>query len=66
MMVAEALARGRLEIVLKDWSAVGEPLSIVYPTALRGSIKVRVFADFAAGLLMQMREHVDRILAPTI
>ncbi len=66
MMVAEALARGRLEIVLKDWSAVGEPMSIVYPAALRGSSKVRVFADFAAGLLMQMREHVDRILAPTM
>lgn len=66
MMVAEALARGRLEIVLKDWSAMGDPMSIVYPAALRGSIKVRVFADFAAGLLMQLREHVDRILAPTI
>lgn len=65
MMVAEALARGRLEIVLKDWSAVGVPMSIVYPAALRGATKVRVFADFAAGLLMQMREHVDRVLAPS-
>ena len=37
-------------------------MSIVYPAALRGSTKVRVFADFAAGLLMQMREHVDQIL----
>jgi LysR family transcriptional regulator for bpeEF and oprC len=66
MMVADALVSGRLQIVLKDWSAVGMPLSIVYPAALRGSTKVRVFADFAAGLLMQMREHVDQILAPTI
>jgi LysR family transcriptional regulator, regulator for bpeEF and oprC len=66
MMVADALARGRLEIVLTDWSAVGVPMSIVYPAAQRGSSKVRVFADFAAGLLMQMRAHVDQTLAPTI
>jgi LysR family transcriptional regulator for bpeEF and oprC len=64
MMVAEALARGRLEIVLADWTATGVPMSIVYPAALRGSTKVRVFGDFAAGLLMQMRQHVDRILSP--
>lgn len=66
MMVAEALASRRLEIVLRDWSTVGKHLSIVYPVAQRGSTKVRVFADFAAGLLLQMREHVDRILLPTI
>lgn len=66
MMVADALVSGRLEIVLKDWSAVGLPMSIVYPAALRGSTKVRVFADFAAGLLLQMRQHVDQILAPAI
>lgn len=64
VMVAEALAKGRLEIVLKDWSTAGKHMSIVYPAAQRGSIKVRAFADFAAGLLMQMRDHVDRILAP--
>jgi LysR family transcriptional regulator for bpeEF and oprC len=64
LMVAEALARGKLHIVLPDWSTGGKHMSIVYPAAHRGSIKVRAFADFAAGLLMQMREHVDRILAP--
>jgi LysR family transcriptional regulator for bpeEF and oprC len=66
LMVAEALARGKLQIVLPDWSTAGKHMSIVYPAAQRGSIKVRAFADFAAGLLMQMREHVDRILAPAI
>jgi LysR family transcriptional regulator for bpeEF and oprC len=64
MMVAEALASRRLEMVLGDWSTAGKHMSIVYPAAQRGSIKVRAFADFAAGLLMQMRDHVDRILAP--
>ena len=66
MMVAKALARGQLVIVLPDWSAEGKHLSIVYPVAQRGSSKVRVFADFAAGLLLQMRQQVDRILAPAI
>lgn len=66
VLVAEALASRRLEIVLKDWSFAGKHMSIVYPAAQRGSIKVKAFADFAASLLLQMREHVDRILAPTI
>jgi LysR family transcriptional regulator for bpeEF and oprC len=66
LMLAEALARGRLQILLPEWSTAGKHMSIVYPVALRGSLKVRAFADFAAGLLMQMREHVDRILAPPI
>jgi LysR family transcriptional regulator for bpeEF and oprC len=65
VLVAEALANRRLELVLKDWSAEGAPLSIVYPAAQRGSTKVRVFADFAADLLLQMRKRVDSILAPT-
>lgn len=64
VLVAEALASRRLQIVLPDWSSAGKHMSIVYPVAQRGSIKVRAFADFAAGLLMQMREHVDKILAP--
>jgi LysR family transcriptional regulator for bpeEF and oprC len=67
VMVAEALASRKLEIVLRDWSAaVGPPLSIVYPAAQRGSTKVRVFADFAAELLLKMRKHVDEILAAAI
>jgi LysR family transcriptional regulator for bpeEF and oprC len=66
VLVAEALANRKLEIILKDWSAEGTPLSIVYPAAQRGSTKVRVFADFAADLLLKMRKHVDEILTPTI
>ena len=66
VLVAEALANRKLEIILKDWSAEGTPLSIVYPAAQRGSTKVRVFADFAADLLLKMRKHVDEILAPAI
>ena len=49
VLVADALATRKLEIILKDWSAEGTPMSIVYPAAQRGSTKVRVFADFAAG-----------------
>jgi LysR family transcriptional regulator for bpeEF and oprC len=66
VLVAEALANRRLEIVLKDWSAEGTPMSIVFPAAQRGSTKVRVFADFAADLLLQMRKRVDQILAPPV
>ncbi len=66
VLVAEATASRRLEVILKDWSAEGTPLSIVYPAAQRGSTKVRVFADFAADLLLQMRKRVDQILAPAI
>lgn len=66
LMVAEALANRRLEMVLKDWSAEGAPMSIVYPAAQRGSTKVRVFADFAADLLLKLRKHVDEILGAAI
>jgi len=64
VLVAEALASGRLEVVLKEWSAgPAPPISIVYPAALRGSTKVQVFADFAAELLLKMRKRVDETLA---
>lgn len=63
MLLADAIASGRLEIVLGEWSAEGAPISIVYPAALRNSPKVRVFADFAAELLLQSRRYVDALLA---
>lgn len=66
VLVAEALAKGRLQVVLKDWSAVGAHMAIVYPAALRGATKVRVFADFASELLLQMRQHVDQMLASAV
>ena len=64
MLVADGLANGKLNLLLKDWSAEGPPVSIVYPVAQRGSTKVRVFADFAADLLLRMRKRVDQILTP--
>jgi LysR family transcriptional regulator, regulator for bpeEF and oprC len=63
MLVAKAIVSGQLEILLRDWTAEGAPISIVYPSALRNSPKVRVFADFAAELLLAMRQRVDQALA---
>jgi LysR family transcriptional regulator, regulator for bpeEF and oprC len=62
LVVAEALASGKLELVLRDWSAPGAPISIVCRSALRDSPKIRVFADFAAELLLQYRQRVDGML----
>jgi LysR family transcriptional regulator for bpeEF and oprC len=63
MLIAGYVASHKLELVLADWSAEGSPISIVYPGTLRNSSKVRVFADFAADLLLQSRRRVDAILA---
>ena len=62
IMVAEALAAGRLQVVLPEWSAPGAPLMVVCRSALRNSPKIRVFADFAAELLLQYRRRVDALL----
>jgi len=62
LVVAEALAAGKLEIILREWSAPGAPISVVCRRALRDSPKIRVFADFAAELLRQYRQHVDGLL----
>ena len=62
LMVAEALASGRLEAVLPEWSAPGAPISVVCRTALRDSPRIRVFADFAAQLLLEYRQRVDALL----
>ena len=62
LMVAEALAAGRLKVVLAEWSAPGAPLMVVCRSALRNSPKIRVFADFAAELLLQYRRRVDAML----
>src|SRR5215469_1460719 len=63
LLVAELLASNRLEVLLREWSADGGPISIVYPSTLRESPKVRVFAAFAAQLLEEYRLHVDELLA---
>ena len=62
LMVAEALALGRLQVVLPDWSAPGKPISVVCRAAVRDSPKIRVFADFAAELLRRYRQRVDGLL----
>jgi LysR family transcriptional regulator for bpeEF and oprC len=62
IMVAEALAARRLQVVLPEWSAPGAPLMVVCRSALRNSPKIRVFADFAAELLLQYRRRVDTLL----
>jgi LysR family transcriptional regulator for bpeEF and oprC len=62
LMVAEALHAARLQVVLHEWSAPGAPLLVVCRSALRNSPKIRVFADFAAELLLQYRRRVDTLL----
>ena len=62
LVVAEALATGRLEVVLREWSAPGAPILVVCRSALRDSPKIRVFADFATELLLQYRRRVDALL----
>jgi LysR family transcriptional regulator, regulator for bpeEF and oprC len=62
LVVAEALATGRLEVVLREWSAPGAPISVVCRSALRDSPRIRVFADFATELLLQYRRRVDALL----
>ena len=62
LVVAEALATGKLEVLLRDWSAPGAPISVVCRSALRDSPKIRVFADFASELLLQYRRRVDALL----
>jgi LysR family transcriptional regulator for bpeEF and oprC len=62
LAVAEALAAGKLEVVLREWSAPGAPISVVCRAGLRDTPKIRVFADFAAELLLQYRRRVDALL----
>ncbi|HLY51596.1 MAG TPA: LysR family transcriptional regulator [Steroidobacteraceae bacterium] len=62
LMVAEALAAGRLQVVLREWSAPGPPLLVVCRSAVRNSPKIRVFAEFAAELLLRYRQRVDALL----
>lgn len=62
LMVAEALATGKLVALLPEWAAPGPPISVVYRSALRDSPKLRVFAEFATQLLLQYRQRVDALL----
>ena len=60
LLAGELIARGRLETVLDDYVGDGPPLSIVFPAAARGTARLRVFADFAEGLLLRWREGLAR------
>jgi LysR family transcriptional regulator, regulator for bpeEF and oprC len=62
MVLAEALAAGKLEVILREWSAPGKSISVVCRRALRDSPKIRVFAEFATQLLRRYRERVDALL----
>ncbi len=62
LVVAEALAAGKLEVLLPEWSAPGKAISVVCRRALHDSPRIRVFADFAAQLLRQYRARVDALL----
>ncbi|MCZ8132516.1 MAG: hypothetical protein O9284_14625 [Steroidobacteraceae bacterium] len=55
-MLGNVVERGRLETVLDEWSAAGPPASVISPESVRRTARVRVFADFAAGLLLRWRE----------
>lgn len=57
MLVADALASGRLTEVLADFSAEGPAMSLVHTPEARNSLKVRVFGDFVIELMRTWRER---------
>jgi len=50
IVVQDLVRRGRLEVVLAGYAAGGAPVSVVYQRVRRVPAKVRVFADFTAGV----------------
>lgn len=62
LLIADDVARGRLRPVLEEYSVPGPPLSLVYPSAGRQSPKVRVFADFAADLLLRWHAGIRDVV----
>ena len=61
LLAGEYIARGKLETVLDEFVSDGPPISVVYPAAARGSVKVKVFADFAEALLLKWREGIATV-----
>jgi LysR family transcriptional regulator, regulator for bpeEF and oprC len=59
LLAGEQIARGKLETVLDAYAGEGPPISMVYPEAAHRTAKLRVFADFAAGLLLRWRERLE-------
>jgi LysR family transcriptional regulator for bpeEF and oprC len=62
LLVSRLLAEGKLIEVLAGYTSAGPPLSVVYPPGHQHSLKVRVFAEFAAELMRewQSRQHGGR------
>jgi len=60
LLVSGHLADGHLVEILRDFSAEGPALSVVYPRATQHLAKVRVFAEFAAELLRDYQSRVRR------
>ena len=58
LLVAGAIASGRLRQVLDEHATEGPPISIVHTQASRHSAKVRVFADFTARLLRDWSQRI--------
>ncbi|MEZ5499095.1 MAG: LysR substrate-binding domain-containing protein [Steroidobacteraceae bacterium] len=58
LLVMRLLSEGRLIELLGEYSSAGAPLSVVYPRSNQNSVKVRVFADFAARLLSDWQKRV--------
>ena len=58
LLVAGAIASGRLRQVLPEHVAEGPPISVVHTQSSRHSAKVRVFADFVARLLRDWSQRI--------
>ena len=61
LLVAKAIADGRLVEILREYSCEGPVMNIVYPRATQHLAKVRVFAEFAAEI---MRNYQARARFP--
>jgi LysR family transcriptional regulator, regulator for bpeEF and oprC len=62
LLVAKAVADGRLVEILREYSCEGPVMHIVYPKATQHLAKVRVFAEFAADLLLDYEARIKRAL----
>ena len=60
LLVAKAIADGRLVEILREYSCEGPAMNIVYPRATQHLAKVRVFAEFAAELLLNYEARIRR------
>lgn len=58
LVVARAVGRGDVQLILPEFTAPGPTISLVYPSAGHHSLKVRVFSDFAADLLKGFSDMV--------